>query len=74
MRLSKKFCVRKEAPNGNLVNSEVFLSEAEDVVLKSIFMRIVADKNNLINWHEDLSAGSVSALIEIIPAVDYIPE
>ena len=74
MRVSKKFAVLKEVGNGELINRTEFLSEAEDAVLKSIFMRIVEDKNNLISWCETPYAGTVSAKIEIIPAIDYIPE
>ena len=74
MRVSKKFSVMREVGNGELISRPEFLSEAEDAVLKSIFLRMVADKNNLISWCENPAAGTVSAMIEIIPAIDYIPE
>lgn len=74
MRVSKKFAVLREVGNGELISRPEFLSEAEDYVLKSIFMRIVADKKNLISWCETPYSGTVSAKIKIIPAIDYIPE
>lgn len=74
MRVSKKFAVLKTARGSQLINRTKFLSKAEYAILKSIFMRIVEDKDNLINWCETPSAGTVSAKIEIIPAKDYIPE
>ena len=71
MRPSKTFAVREEGPGGILKNRKVFLSEAEDAILKSFYMRIVQDKNELINWLE--TPDTITAKMTIIPATDYQP-
>ena len=71
-RRSKRFVTRVETPDGAIKHIEGHMSEVEERVLESIFCRIRQDKDNLINWHKE--GGVVSAMIEIIPAIDYIPE
>lgn len=69
---TKTFGVLIETPDGHLRTREGLITEVEDRILQSIFMRIKQDKDDLIRWHRD--GNVVWATIDIIPAIDYIPQ
>ena len=70
--IAKTYCSVLEKPDRTKISCVERLSEIEDRILEAIFARIRHDRANLLEWVED--SESIGARIEIIPAVDYIPD
>lgn len=67
----KKFGVCHETSDGFIHSFEHEIEQYKEQILESFFMRLKADADKLIEWRTD--GKSVTALLRIIPAVNYNP-